>query len=124
MAKSKKDKAEAPPLPQALARVVISPPADPEAEMLCSHLMQIMTPIYSSAGEEVRQGARLSIIARGQCWCVRIDCPTEGYAADVVVRSLTTIAQDIEAAFVANAVNWMPDFQAQKRARQKQKRPL
>jgi hypothetical protein len=94
-------------------------PSDPEGETLFPLLMSLLLPRYDTEGRLTRESGRLSITARGNAWFVRIDCPTEGYAADVHIASLSSALTDVEEALRTKRVVWIVDFAAQKRARQR-----
>jgi len=94
-------------------------PQDPEAEMLYPLLCSLLLPRYDAEGHLTRESGRLALHARGNAWFARIDCPTEGYAADIHVVSLSTLLQEVEAALGSGRVVWITDYAAQKKARQR-----
>lgn len=102
-----------------LAGVRCLVPADPEGEMLFPLVLQLLLPRYDAEGRLTRESGRLSVTARGNAWFVRIDCPTEGYAADVHITSLSTLVNEVEATLADKRVVWITDYAAQKRARQR-----
>lgn len=108
----------------ALRNVRVSGPEDPEAGMMLPVLLDLLMPRYDAEGHLTRESGRMSLTARGSSWVVRIDCPTEGYAADIAVPSLVDFVTAVESAVASGKIAWQHDFAAQKKARQRLKERL
>jgi hypothetical protein len=96
-------------------------PSDEEARQKWPTLMDCLLPRYDAQGKMTREAGRLTIKAQGTAWLVSLACPTEEYATSIVVQELGQTFETFEAALAGNGVNWIPDYESVKKARQRLK---
>jgi len=98
----KKPKAEAAKLLRAFKETT---PADERAKKATPNLLDVLLPIFRD-GVCTRQGGRLSVSADGGSWRVSLECPTEGLATIILVDSLATLQDELEAVLASGRARW------------------
>lgn len=91
-------------------------PADNDTVEGYPTLLDLLSPRFRD-GRCTRQGSRLSLKVEGAFFRMSIDCPTEGVMCSMVVGSLYNILNDFERHVAGADACWVPNFDAQKKAR-------
>lgn len=100
-----------------LATISAPIPSDADFAERCPTLFDLLCPRWRD-NKQTRQPSRIGVKAEGSVWRVTIDCPTEGLATTILVPYLFELWPYVEAKITNREVVWIPNYDAQKRARQ------
>jgi len=99
---------------KSLQGVIVKLLKDDAAKKATPTLLDLLLPMYEG-NSCVRQPGRLSIVAEGGAWRVSIECPTEGVQTSIMVNSLDSIQEELEAVLRDHKAHWGPSWKVRKK---------
>jgi len=88
---------------------------DPDGALRYPNLFDVLRPLWKN-GVQTRQRGRLVVAPLGSMYRVTVDCPTEVLECTIMLTSLVSMMEKIEAALASGEIVWLPGFKKNRKA--------
>lgn len=112
----KPKKAERPAVVSLIQSTSAKAPDDPEGKSKWPALLELLCPIWED-GVCKRQAGKLQITLTGPYFIISLGCPTERVECQLMVESLSTALDELEASLHSGRAKWVDDWRKKKESR-------